>query len=131
MEKILHDIEDILDIRLLVDLFYDKVRKDAIIGHVFNDKIQDWNRHLEKMYRFWQTILLDEHTYQGSPFPLHATMPIDKKHFERWVFLWDETIDNHFVGKIADEAKSRGDKMAVMFLSKIEYYKNNNINPIL
>ncbi|WP_312398372.1 group III truncated hemoglobin [Chryseobacterium sp.] len=126
-----HDIKNILDVRLLVDSFYNKVRKDPKIGKLFNDKIQDWDTHLEKMYRFWQTVLLNEHTYQGSPFPLHAPLQIEKNHFDRWTFLWNETVDRYFEGIIANEAKWRGDKMATMFLSKIEYFKNNNIKPIL
>lgn len=127
----IHDIENTLDIRQLVDSFYGKVRKDPIIGKLFNDKIQDWDTHLEKMYRFWQTVLLNDHTYQGSPFALHAPLPIEKSHFDRWILLWNETVDNHFTRKIAEEAKWRGDKMAAMFLSKIEYYRNNNVKPIL
>jgi hemoglobin len=83
------------------------------------------------MYRFWQTVLLNDHTYQGRPFALHAPLPIEKSHFDRWILLWNETVDNHFTGKIAEEAKWRGDKMAAMFLSKIEYYRNNNVKPIL
>ena len=67
------DTKEILsldDIKKLVDTFYGKVRNDALIGPIFNEKIQDrWPQHLEKMYTFWQTILLGEHTYFGSPFP--------------------------------------------------------------
>ena len=62
MEK--RDIDAIEDIKLMVDSFYGKVREDAMLSFIFNDRIQDrWPEHLEKMYRFWQTVLLDEHTY--------------------------------------------------------------------
>ena len=65
------DISNIEDIKLLVNTFYGKVQKDEFIGVIFNEKIGDrWPEHLEKMYRFWQTILLEEHTYSGSLFPL-------------------------------------------------------------
>lgn len=120
------------DIKQLVDTFYDKVRKDGLIGPVFNERIQDrWPEHLEKMYRFWQTVLLDEHTYFGSPFPPHASLPVDWKHFERWLQLFDATVDELFTGGKADEAKWRANKMAEMFNYKIEYYRNNNAKPIL
>jgi truncated hemoglobin YjbI len=66
------DIENIDDIRLLVDSFYGTVREDDLIGPIFLGKITDWPVHLEKMYRFWQTILLEEYTYNGAPFPPHA-----------------------------------------------------------
>ena len=127
-----NDIATIEDIELLVDSFYGKIRIDALLGDIFNRVIKDrWPEHLQKMYRFWQTVLLGEHTYYGSPFPPHAQLPVEQKHFNAWLHLWHETIDEHFTGTKADEAKWRGDKMAVMFLSKIEYYRNNSATPLL
>lgn len=121
------DIETIEDIQLLVNNFYGKVRKNALLGPIFDGIIQDnWPKHLEKMYRFWQTVLLEEHTYFGAPFPPHAKMPIDQEHFTNWLGLWHETIDDHFVGQVADEAKWRGDKMATMFLNKLTYFRDNS-----
>lgn len=126
------EITSIEDIKLLVDNFYGKVKVDLLLGDIFNDIIKDrWPQHLEKMYRFWQTVLLGEHTYYGSPFPPHAKLPVEQKHFNAWLKLWYETIDEYFVGEKADEAKWRGDKMAVMFLSKIEYYRNSSETPII
>ena len=120
------------DIRLLVDTFYGKVRIDPLLGGIFNGVIKDrWPQHLEKMYSFWQTVLLGVHTYYGSPFPPHAQLPVEQKHFDAWLKLWHETVDEHFTGKKAAEAKWRGDKMAVMFLSKIGYYRNNPAKPLL
>ncbi len=78
------DIKNLADIQILVDTFYETIRKDQLLGPIFDGIIQDrWPEHLEKMYRFWQTVLLEEHTYYGSPFPPHAKMPIQKKHFDR------------------------------------------------
>lgn len=126
------EIATMEDIKLLVDTFYGKIRIDLMLGGIFNGVIKDrWPEHLEKMYRFWQTVLLGEHTYYGSPFPPHAQLPVEQKHFDAWLKLWHETIDEHFTGAKADEAKWRGDKMAVMFLSKIEYYRNHPATPLL
>ncbi|MET0244150.1 MAG: group III truncated hemoglobin [Flavitalea sp.] len=112
------------DVRLLVDTFYGKVRNDDIIGPVFNAKIQDrWPEHLEKMYRFWQTLLLDERTYFGRPFPPHAQLPVDWKHFERWMNLFTATVDELFTGTKAEEAKWRAGKMAELFNAKIQHFK--------
>ena len=127
-----HDIFSITDIRLLVNSFYEKVRQDDLLGDIFNSIIQNnWAAHLEKMYRFWQTILLTEHTYYGSPFAPHAEMPIEKKHFERWKYLFFTTVDEHFIGEKADEAKWRAEKMAEMFLMKIEYFNNSRVKSII
>jgi len=67
----------------------------------------------------------------GRPFVPHAKLPVTQQHFDTWLALWHSTIDQHFSGAKATEAKWRGDKMAVMFLSKIEYYKNNSATPII
>jgi hemoglobin len=113
------------DIKKLVDTFYEKVREDELIGRIFNERIQNrWPQHLEKMYTFWQTVLLGEHTYFGSPFPPHANLPISHNHFERWMQLFNQTLDELFTGEKAEEAKWRAAKMAEIFESKIEYYKN-------
>jgi hemoglobin len=102
------------------------------LAPIFNDKIQDrWPIHLEKMYRFWQTVLLNQHTYNGSPFVPHAKLPVDQHHFDRWLLLFYQTIDENFSGKKATEAKWRAEKMAKMFHHKIEYYKNNTDKLIL
>ena len=118
------EIISIGDIRLLVDSFYDKVRADDILGSVFNERIGDrWPEHLEKMYRFWQTVLLGEHTYFGSPFPPHVHLPVSHGHFEKWMELFTETIDELFAGEKADEAKWRAGKMAQMFEIKINHFR--------
>ena len=120
------DIQTIEDIKLLVDQFYETVRKDNLLGPVFQERIQNnWAKHLEKMYSFWQTILLNEHTYFGSPFPPHITLPIDARHFEQWLELFEMTVDRLYKGEKADEAKWRAQKMAQMFQFKKEYFTAN------
>lgn len=127
-----NDIETLDDIKTFVDAFYGAVRQDALLAPIFNDKIEDrWAVHLEKMYRFWQTVLLDEHTYYGSPFMPHAKLPVSKAHFEKWVLLFCQTIDGLFVGEKAERAKWQGKRMAEMFYIKIEYYKNNSTIPLV
>lgn len=119
------DIADRTDIETLVNEFYTKVRKDNILGEIFEEVIQEkWPEHLEKMYRFWETVLLNNHTYHGSPFMPHAKLPIGKKHFERWLELFNETISENFAGEVADEAKWRAEKMAELFQFKIEHIQN-------
>ena len=123
------DIISINDIELLVNTFYDKIREDEILKDIFNNKIQDrWPQHLEKMYTFWQTILLEEHTYYGSPFVPHAELPVNVEHFERWLQLFFKTVDGLFEGEKAARAKWQGQRMAEIFHSKIQFYKNNPIN---
>ncbi|MCT8340644.1 group III truncated hemoglobin [Flavobacteriaceae bacterium TK19130] len=115
------------DVKIVVDAFYGRVREDDLLGPVFNHVIQDrWPEHLQRMYTFWQTVLLGEHTYYGSPFPPHPKLPVTKEHFQRWLKLFTKTIDEHFEGEKADEAKWRASKMAEMFQYKIEAIQNNS-----
>jgi len=112
------------DIKLLVDTFYTKIRKDELLGPIFESKIQGkWSEHLQKMYTFWQTLLFDEHTYSGRPFPPHAELDLRKEHFERWISIFFQNVNDLFEGEKADEIKWRANRMAKMFLSKIEYFK--------
>lgn len=125
------DIQQLDDIKLLVNTFYGRVQKDELIGPIFASKITDWTPHLEKMYRFWQTILLHEHTYSGSPFPPHATLPVEQTHFDAWLGLWSATVDEFFEGENAEEAKKRGKIMAQLFHYKIDYLKEHpNMKPL-
>lgn len=119
-----HDILTLDDVKLLVNSFYDKVRDNDMLAPIFNERIKDkWPEHLEKMYRFWQTILLEERTYNGSPFPPHAQLPVAHIHFATWMKLFIETVDDLFTGGKAREAIWRAEKMAEMFEAKIEHYK--------
>ena len=118
------DIENRKDIELLVDTFYGTVREDELIGPIFNKVIKDgWAKHIDIMYRFWQTVLLNEHTYRGSPFIPHRELPLQQHHFDRWLYHFYTTVDGLFKGQVADEAKWRAQKMAQMFLVKL--YNNS------
>jgi len=126
------DISDIEDIKLMVNAFYDQIRENEILGPIFNGIIQDrWSQHLEKMYTFWQTILLEEHTYFGSPFPPHAKLPVDASHFEQWLQLFNQNMDKLFEGTKAEEAKWRAAKMAQMFQIKIDYIQQKGFKSIV
>ena len=120
------DIKNLDDIKKMVDTFYLKIREDEILASIFNDKIQDrWPTHLEKMYVFWETILLDKHSYQGSPFAPHVKMELEKEHFDKWITLFQQTIDQLFDGPKAFETKWRAEKMAEMFLNRLTFNKQN------
>lgn len=118
------DISCLDDIKQLVNRFYDQVRADTLLGPVFDARIRNsWPQHLEKMYRFWQTVLLGERTYDGSPFPPHAQLPIDHQHFAQWMQLFTATIDEMFAGNKTEEAKWRAARMAEMFEMKLAHYQ--------
>lgn len=121
------EITNLEDVQLLVDSFYENIRGDELLAPIFNQLIQNrWPEHLSIMYRFWQTVLLDEHTYKGSPFHPHARLDVEEKHFVRWIRIFNETVDKLFYGQKAADAKWRGAKMAEVFQAKIAYHRNSN-----
>ncbi len=121
-----NDINTTQDIKLLVDSFYDKVRKDNIIGNIFNTIIgDDWSVHLPIMYRFWESVLLHMPGYSGNPVKKHIELdkkiPLEKAHYNQWLALWNETIDSLFSGTVAEEAKKRAGLMMDLIDMKISW----------
>lgn len=110
------DIQSEADVKLLVDTFYLKVNQDDMLAPVFNNFAGvDWSRHLPIMYDFWSGILLGTSRYRGRPFPKHMPLPIDVTHFQRWLALFNATVDELFAGPKANEAKMRALNIASVF----------------
>ena len=78
-------------IERLVRDFYVRVRDDAVLGPVFAAKIDDWEPHLQKMFAFWSSVALMSGRYHGQPMAKHLPLPIDARHFDRWLALFAET----------------------------------------
>ena len=122
----MRDIENIDDIKTFVDDFYIKVRNDNLLAPVFAARIADWQPHLNKMYRFWNAALFQVREYVGNPMTKHSTLPIDGPHFEQWINLFYETLDQHFEGSVTDEAKRRAMIMAHTFYQRIRGVSANS-----
>lgn len=115
----MNDIATDADIKLLVDSFYDRVNRDPALGPVFNDVAKvDWDHHLPTMYSFWSSLLFRTGEYKGRPWPKHAVLPLKQELFERWVFLFCQTVDTHFSGPKATEAKSAALSIADTFQTR-------------
>jgi hemoglobin len=99
-------------IERLVDRFYQRVRDDAVIGPVFAARVADWPRHLAKMCRFWSSVALMTGTYHGQPMRLHAPLPIDAEHFDRWLALFETTVTEICPPKAAEHFLERARRIA-------------------
>lgn len=75
----------------LVHGFYAKVRADEVLGPVFAERIKDWGPHLERMCAFWSSVALLTGTYHGRPMQAHQPLPVDARHFDRWLQLFEQT----------------------------------------
>jgi hemoglobin len=78
-------------IEQLVRSFYRKVRTDAVLGPIFVTRITDWERHLQRMGAFWSSVALMSGAYHGRPMEKHLPLPVDSRHFDRWLTLFEET----------------------------------------
>lgn len=124
------DLSNREDVELLVDTFYDKVKANATIGYIFNDIAKvDWENHLPRMYSFWASILLGEHSFSGNPMVKHIQLskitPMTDKEFTEWLNLFAKTTDELFEGEKAEEAKTRATNIARLMLHKINTSQPN------
>jgi hemoglobin len=78
-------------IHRLVHGFYAKVRQDALLGPIFDSRIADWDEHLERMCRFWSSVMTMSGAYHGNPMAKHVRLPVDAEHFDRWLALFETT----------------------------------------
>jgi hemoglobin len=75
----------------LVRAFYGKVRADELLAPVFAAQISDWAPHLERMRDFWSSVILMSGRYHGQPMQKHLPLPLDSRHFDRWLELFAQT----------------------------------------
>ena len=117
------DISNEEDIKTLIDAFYVRIRKDDLIGYIFNDVAHvDWDHHLPRMYSFWAFLLLGKDGYQGNPMEAHIRLnekvKLKGEHFARWLELFTATVDEHFAGLTAEEAKNKAKLIAMTWQPK-------------
>jgi len=75
----------------LIRGFYDRARRDPLIGPVFEGRVHDWEAHFARMRDFWSSVALMSGRYHGQPMAAHLPLPIDTPHFNRWLELFAET----------------------------------------
>ena len=119
------DITNRDDVYQLVTEFYALVRKDDLLGPIFNGIITDWEGHFEKLTDFWESNLFFQKKYKGNPLVKHVEVdkkqerPINEIHFGVWLNLWFQTIDRLFEGDRAQLAKNRARNMGTFIHLKI------------
>jgi hemoglobin len=101
----MREIKNDTDVHQLVQTFYQKVVKDDLLAPFFQHL--DFEKHMPKMEFFWRFVLLDESGYTTSVTEKHMHMRLKEEHFNRWIFLFNETLDELFVGEKVALAKQR------------------------
>src|SRR3954468_8371854 len=113
------DIRNKQDIIQLVNTFYDKVKQDAVIGHFFTEVMKvNWDKHLPKMYNFWDNVVFYTNNYSGNPMQIHkdihALHALTGTDFKQWYTLFAATVDELFEGDNAELIKQRARSVATI-----------------
>jgi len=119
------DIQNRTDIETLVNTFYERVREDQTIGHFFTKIASvNWDTHLPKMYDFWESLIFVNAKYKGNPMIKHLDInkiaPLNARHFNHWLKLWELTLKNSFKGPNCDIALAKAKQIAGLIQFKIE-----------
>lgn len=101
-------------LELLIPRFYTRVREDPLIGTVFNDAIDDWEHHLEKLVSFWSSVMLTSGRYKGNPVAAHLKhLPtITPPMFDRWLALWTEVTRELLPPEVAGALQNKAARIA-------------------
>ncbi len=98
----------------LVYRFYADVRADDLIGPVFEAALHDkWDVHLPRMVQFWSTMLLGTRDFSGNVYGKHMALDgIQPAHFNRWLTLFQRTVQHLFEPAPAKTIMAIADKIA-------------------
>lgn len=111
-------------IRALVHGFYARVRRDDMLGPIFNGKVANWDEHLEKLCGFWSSVTLMSGRYKGTPMQAHAALPeISAQHFDRWLALFRETARELCPPAAAELFIDRAERIAQSLETGIALYR--------
>ena len=102
-------------LRRVILSFYEKVRRDAVLGPVFAEAIgDDWDPHIERIMLFWLTATRLSRGYDGRNFmPVHLrNRAIRAKQLPRWLELFRETTAEHCSPQVAAVLVDIAERMA-------------------
>jgi hemoglobin len=104
-------------IRRMVEQFYSRVRRDAMLGPVFARALGEddaaWEAHFARLQDFWSSLMLRSGRYHGDPFSAHLRLPdIAPPMFDRWLALFRATCREVFAPEVADAFIERAERVA-------------------
>ena len=80
---------------LLLRHFYSDVRQHTLLGPIFEQQIDDWPAHLEKIGSFWARLTGGPSEYSGQMPAKHLNLEIEARHFAAWLQLWSFNCSSH------------------------------------
>jgi truncated hemoglobin YjbI len=120
-----HDIRDREDIARLIEAFYTRAFADPVLGPIFTDVAHmDLAAHMPVMCDFWETVLFQAGKYGRNAFNVHLDLhqrePLTQMHFQRWLDIWEGTVDDLFAGPKAIQAKVQAGRIAASISRRLE-----------
>ena len=114
------DIENRSDIDRLMNAFYSRAMVDGLIGFIFTDVAKlDLDHHLPIIGDFWEALLFQTADYARhgrNPLRVHAELdlktPLLSRHYERWLEIFNETVNENFEGERSEYVKLRAAAIA-------------------
>lgn len=111
------DLRDRADIDALLRAFYSVVLDDDLLHHVFVEVAHlDLDEHLPVIGDFWEKVLLGTGRYGGNAMRVHRELhdrePLTPALFERWLAVWNRTVDAGHRGPVATMAKLQAARIA-------------------
>jgi hemoglobin len=118
------DIETRKDIDLLIRHFYEKLLVDDQVGFIFTDVAKiDLESHLPVLSDFWETTIFHKVVYKGNVLKIHQDLnmkvQLTNSHFERWLTLFNESVDDLYNGNTADQFKIKALSIATVMRIKL------------
>ena len=118
------------DIARLVPRFYARIRRDEVLGPIFNDAIEDWPHHLAKLEAFWSSVMLTSGRYKCQPMDAHLKHAdhMTRENFGRWLGLWAEITDEEFGPHAAAAFQEKAGRIAESLQLGVQYRRKPEVS---
>ncbi len=105
------DLDSPEHIRVFVESFYREMLADPQLGPIFTDVAAiDLQRHLPLIRAYWEKLLLGGRDYARHTMNIHRALhgkrTLTGPDFERWLELFEHTLDAGFSGPKAEQARN-------------------------
>lgn len=112
------------EIETLVSVFYGEMMKDKKMAIYFTDVMNvDISKHNGRMVDFWENVLFHTGSFDGNPLTSHRNInekkKVTPKVFDVWLVLFNEVVDNLFIGPNAEKIKDRAAKMSELMMGSV------------
>ena len=109
----LRDVETAADVGTVVAAFYGTIAADPVLGPFFAHL--DMNEHVERLTRFWSSVVFSTATYKGQPLAKHFGLGLAPGHFVAWLLRFERVVGERFAGENADRMRQRARQIAAVF----------------